>query len=369
MNSAVLITYDQDDMIDEAVALCESAGYKVKHVIKQNFLQKPKYGLSGGKIEDLKEIISTVKPDVVVFDEILKPSQNYNLASEIKMEILDRQALILQIFEKRSSSTESKLQVKLAQARYDMSRAKEKVRLSKKGEQPGFMGLGTFEVDVYYNEIKKRMINIKSKLVKSGKQRKLHRQARKRLGFKTISLAGYTSAGKTTLFNALTGEQREENDELFTTLSTTVRRVMINQEVALISDTIGFISKLPAYMIEAFKSTLEELLYTDVVIVVIDASDNLYELQKKFKSCHTTLNEIGVESNKLVFALNKSELLDADRILDIVDWLELKENKKWIDISAVTGKNVDKLKKIIDDIFQNYISENSDKVGVNTYGN
>ena len=368
MNSAVLITYDQDDMADEAVALCESADYKVKHIIKQNFLQKPKYGLSGGKIEDLKEIISTVKPDVVVFDEILKPSQNYNLASELKMEILDREALILQIFEKRSSSAESKLQVKLAQARYDMSRAKEKVRLSKKGEQPGFMGLGTFEVDVYYNEIKKRMINIKSKLVKSGKQRKLHRQARKRLGFKTISLAGYTSAGKTTLFNELTGEQREKNDELFTTLSTTVRKVMINKKAALISDTVGFISKLPAYMIEAFKSTLEELVYSDVVIVVVDASDHFDELQKKFKSCYTTLNEIGVETNKMIFALNKSESLSIDEVLDIVDLLELNGNKKWIDISAVTGKNMDKLERIIDDAFQNYMQQNSE-VGVKTYGN
>jgi len=282
---------------------------------------------------------------------------------------LDREALILQIFEKRSSSAESKLQVKLAQARYDMSRAKEKVRLSKKGEQPGFMGLGTFEVDVYYNEIKKRMVNIKSKLVKSGKQRKLHRQARKRLGFKTISLAGYTSAGKTTLFNALTGEQREKNDELFTTLTTTVRRVMINQEIALISDTVGFISRLPAYMVEAFKSTLEELLYTDVIIFVIDASDNLDELRKKFKSCYTTLNEIGVESNKLVFALNKSESLDDDEILDIIDYLELKGSKKLIDISAVTGKNMGKLKKIIGNVFQNDISQNSDKVGAKTYGN
>ena len=368
MNTAILITYDQDDMIDEAVALCESADYKVKHVIKQNFLQKPKYGLSGGKIEDLKEIISTVKPDVVVFDEILKPSQNYNLASELKMEILDREALILQIFEKRSSSAESKLQVKLAQARYDMSRAKEKVILSKKGEQPGFMGLGTFEVDVYYNEIKKRMINIKSKLVKSGKQRKLHRQARKRLGFKTISLAGYTSAGKTTLFNELTGEQREKNDELFTTLSTTVRKVMINKKAALISDTVGFISKLPAYMIEAFKSTLEELVYSDVVIVVVDASDHFDELQKKFKSCYTTLNEIGVETNKMIFALNKSESLSIDEVLDIVDLLELNGNKKWIDISAVTGKNMDKLERIIDDAFQNYMQQNSE-VGVKTYGN
>ena len=127
--------------------------------------------------------------------------------------------------------------------------------------------------------------------------------------------------------------------------------------------------KLPAYMIQAFKSTLEELLYTDVIIFVIDASDNLDELRKKFKSCYTTLNEIGVESNKLVFALNKSELLDDDEILDIVDYLELNGNKKWIDISAVTGKNVDKLKKTIGNIFQNDISENSDKVGVKTYGN
>jgi len=277
--------------------------------------------------------------------------------------------LILQIFEKRSSSAESKLQVQLAQARYEMSRAKEKVRLARGGEQPGFMGLGTFEVDVYYNEIKKRMINIKSKLVKSGKQRKLHRQARKRLGFKTISLAGYTSAGKTTLFNALTGEQREKNDELYSTLSTTVRRVMINQEIALISDTVGFISRLPAYMIEAFKSPLEELLYTDVIIFVIDASDNLDELRKKFKSCYTILNEIGVESNKLVFALNKSELLDDDENLDIVDYLELKVRKKWIDFSAVTGKNMNELKKIIGDVFQNGISQNCNKVGAKTYGN
>ena len=98
MNSAVLITYEQDDVIDEAVALCESAGYKVNHIMKQGFLQKHKYGLGSGKIEDLKEIISSVKPDVIVFDEVLKPSQNYNLASELKMEILDREALILQIF-------------------------------------------------------------------------------------------------------------------------------------------------------------------------------------------------------------------------------------------------------------------------------
>ena len=369
MDSAVLITYNQDDVIKEALALCDSAGYKVEHIIKQDFLQKPKYGISMGKIQELKDIVIAVKPQAVIFDEILKPRQNYGLASELKIEILDREALILKIFQSRAVSAESKFQVELAQLRYEMSRAKEKVKLAKGGEQPGFMGLGTFEVDVYYNEIKRRMITIKSKLVKIGQQRELHRLGRKRLGFKTISLAGYTSAGKTTLFNLLTGEQKEQNEDLFTTLTTTVRRMKINHEAALISDTVGFISRLPAYMIEAFKSTLEELLYTDVIIFVIDASDNLDELQKKFKSCYTTLNEIGVESNKLVFALNKSELLDGDQVLDIVDYLELKGNKKWVDISAVTGKNMSELKKIISNTFQNDVSQNSDNVGVKTYGN
>ncbi len=134
MNSAILITYDQDDIIKEALALCDSADYKVEHIIKQDFLHKPKYGISIGKIQELKEIVTTTKPDVIIFDEMLKPSQNYNLASELKIEILDREALILKIFESRAASAESKFQVELAQLRYEMSRAKEKVKLAKGGE-------------------------------------------------------------------------------------------------------------------------------------------------------------------------------------------------------------------------------------------
>ena len=153
MNSAVLITYDQNDIIKEALALCDSAGYKVEQIIKQDFLRKARFGISSGKIEDLKDIVANSKPDVIIFDEVLKPSQNYNIASELKMEILDREALILKIFEKRATSKESKLQVELAKLRYEMSRAKEKVKLAKHGEQPGFMGLGTFEVDVYLSLI------------------------------------------------------------------------------------------------------------------------------------------------------------------------------------------------------------------------
>ena len=352
MKTAILITYDEEEIINEATALCDSAGYQVVHIIKQRFLKRPKFGISEEIIEGLEEIAKKIRPDVIVYDEILKPSQNYNLASKLHRNILDREALILEIFQSRTSSAESKLQVKLAQMRYEMSRAKEKVRLAKQGEQPGFLGIGKFEVDVYYNDIKHRMETVKSKLEKAGKQRQLHRQSRKRVGLKTISLAGYTSAGKSTLFNKLTGEERPKGKELFTTLTTSIRRITINQKVFLISDTVGFISKLPAYIIEAFKSTLEELLYSDIIIVVIDISDPRFDLKKKFKSCKKTLNEIGVDPDKIIFALNKADLIQQKKILEKAEYLGLNEGKRWVSVSAKTGQNTKQLKELIKNILE-----------------
>jgi GTPase len=346
-DSAILITYDKEDVVKEAIALCESAEYNVRKIIRQKFLNKSKFGVGEGKVEELKELVRSTNPDVIIYDEMLKPSQNYNLASTLKIKILDREMLILEIFERRAKSSESTLQVKLAQLRYEMSRAKEKVRLAKMGEQPGFMGIGKFEVDVYQNDIKNRMNSVKSKLQKSSKQRALHREARKRIGFKTISFAGYTSAGKTTLFNALTGEKKEESPKLFTTLSTTTRKIILQDMQILISDTVGFIGKLPAYMIEAFKSTLEELLYADIVLVIIDVSDPILELRKKFRSCVTTLDGIGVNQNKIIFVLNKSDLANKEEILDKVNQLGLKENKNWLYVSAVTSQNIVVLKDLI----------------------
>ncbi len=346
-DSAILITYDKEDVVKEALALCDAAGYELKKTIRQKFLNRAKFGLGEGKVEELKELVSSLKPDVIIYDEILRPSQNYNLASTLKTKILDREMLILEIFQRRARSSESMLQVKMAQLRYEMSRAKERVRLAKMGEQPGFMGIGKFEVDVYHNDIKNRMNSTKAKLLKSSKQRELHRQARKRIGFKTISLAGYTSAGKTTLFNTLTGEQKEESPNLFTTLSTTTRKIILKNFEILISDTVGFISKLPAYMIEAFKSTLEELIYTDIVIVVIDASDPFPELRKKFRSCISTLDEIGVNQDRIIFTLNKADLVSEEEIIEKVGQLGLKENKKWIAVSATTGQNISSLQDLI----------------------
>lgn len=345
MSSAVLITYDKPDALNEAAGLCDAAGYDIIHTIRQSFLGHPKYGINKEALEGIKQITQSSKPDVIVYDEILKPVQNYNLASVLHTEILDRETLILEIFERRASSTESKLQVKLAQFRYEMARAKERVRLSSMGEQPGFMGIGKFGVDVYYNDIKHRMQTVRSKLEKAGKQRELHRQGRKRLGFKTVSLAGYTSAGKTTLFNAMTGESRARGKELFTTLSTTTRRMSVSQEPFLISDTVGFISKLPAYMIDAFRSTLEELVYSDIVVVVVDISDAASNLKKKFSSCMITLDELGVEEDRIIFALNKSDLVESG-MQEKIDALDLGD-ERWATVSASTGSNMACLKDLI----------------------
>jgi GTP-binding protein HflX len=197
------------------------------------------------------------------------------------------------------------------------------------------------------------MQTVRSKLEKAGKQRELHRQGRKRMGFKIISLAGYTSAGKTTLFNKMTGEVKAESKELFTTLSTTTRRVTINQEPFLISDTVGFISKLPAYMIDAFRSTLEELNHTDIIVIVIDISDSVLELKKKFSSCMRTLSDLEIRDEKMIYALNKSDLIETEEFNQKVDLLNLTEQNNWISVSAKTGNNVKELKELVKNIIEN----------------
>ena len=351
MKSCILITYLNENISSEAKSLCEAAQYNVLYTIKVDDLHKRKFGITESKVEEIEEKLEKLKPDVIVFDEILKPNQNYSLAAKLKLEIVDRESLILEIFESRASSAESKLQVKLAQLRYERARAKERVRLAKGGEQPGFMGIGKFEIDAYYDDIKNRGTVIKSKLEKAGKQRALHRQGRDRLGFKTISLAGYTSAGKTTLFNNLTGETKEKSAELFTTLTTTTRRLKLGREISLITDTVGFISKLPAYMIEAFKSTLEELVFTDIILLVIDSLDDDELMKKKFSTCYKTLVELGVERKNMIFLFNKSESIDDKKLLHVMNNLKIDEVENCLDVSALTGKNLTDLKQILQERF------------------
>lgn len=348
-SNAILITYPQEDSIKEALALAESAGYNVVSKVTQRYLTKARYGIGSGKAEEVKELVEELKPDVVIFDEVLKSTQAYNLAKMLQIEIIDRERLILNIFEKRASSAESSIQVKLAQLRYEMTRAREKVRLAKHGEQPGFFGLGRYEVDNYYMDIKRRIATLKQKLAKVSKRRELYRHQRTKQGFASVSLAGYTSAGKTTLFNALVGEKHEVGKGMFTTLATYARSLELKDGVILLSDTVGFISKLPAYMIEAFKSTLDELTYSSLVLLVIDISEPGEEVARKHASCVDILNELHVPQAKTLHVLNKIDLVGEEKAMTNAKALDLLESKHMA-VSAKNGLNLDRLKEMINHI-------------------
>src|SRR6478735_1820840 len=177
---AILITYPNQFALTEAKGLAESVGYSILEVISQKNITRSRFGVGKGKAEEIKERVAALKPDVIIYDEILKPSQQYNLARLCKIEIVDREKLILEIFLNRAVTNESKIQVKLAQLKYDIVRVKEKVRLSKGGgeEQPGFLGVGRYDADIEILKIKRRTVALKKKLILEEKKRKLHRQQR-----------------------------------------------------------------------------------------------------------------------------------------------------------------------------------------------
>ena len=348
LRRAVLITYISEDAIKEATSLADTVGYSVEKIVKQRHITRSKYGIGRGKAEEVKELVKQLKLGVIIFDEVLKPTQQYNLASLCQVEIIDRERLILEIFERRASTAESRIQIKLAQLRYDMVRAREKVRLAKMGEQPGFFGMGKYDADIYYLDINKRAAVLKKKLEREEKRRDLHRVQRLKAGLSTVSIAGYTSAGKTTLFNILTGESKNAGQGLFSTLSTFTRAMKLNTRKVLVSDTVGFISKLPAYMIDAFKSTLHELTHSDLILLVLDISQSIEEMGRKLDSSIHIINELGVPMTKILYVLNKADLIDIGDAFDKSAYLSILDSKKRIlPVSAKTGFNITQLKNLI----------------------
>jgi len=316
-------------------------------VARMEQTRKPdaRYQIGAGKVEELAALVKEKGAEKVIFDNRLKPVQAYNLAKATKVEAIDRFQLILEIFTKRATTTEAKLQIQLATLKYELTHAKQKVRLTKKGEQPGFMGLGAYEVDVYSDAIKLQIQTIQKKLERIREKRVLHRERRDELGFSGISLAGYTTAGKTSLFNALTAETlRVGNKGLFTTLSTTTRLVEFSGREFLLTDTVGFIDRLPLMLIEAFHSTLEETIFADVIILVIDFSEPVETIDKKNNICLETINRIGATGIPVITALNKIDLLtkteQGEKLEALRDRL-----KNPVLISALKETNLDELKQ------------------------
>jgi GTP-binding protein HflX len=343
MKGAILVKRvdKPDDGLEELEELALSAGYMVMAKVTQARTPDKAYAIGKGKAEEVAALVEELKPEKVIFDGMLTAVQAYNLSKLCGVEVIDRFNLILEIFANRARTREARLQVELAQLIYERPRARMKVMLAKRGEQPGFRGLGRYQADVYESEITGRIAKIQAELEVIRRRQHETRKQRKEKGFDLVALAGYTNAGKSTLMNALVGESVAAKDQLFTTLMPTTRLLEIGQRRALLTDTVGFIKGLPHFMVEAFRSTLEEIYLADLIILVVDASEPSEALVEKLVTCHDTLwEEMGPVP--VITALNKCDLISREG---------LEERRRAIvhlaphpvAISAKTGEGLDEL--------------------------
>ena len=270
--------------------------------------------------------------------------QIFNLERTTGIKVVDRERLILDLFYIRSTTNEAKLQIQLAEIKYELPRIKEKAKLLIGDERPGKGGSGEYIVDVKFRDLKRRMGFIIEKLAETKRKRDLYHNQRIENKMPIVSLVGYTSSGKTTLFNLLTMESRTTSQNLFTTLSTTTRSFIINGQKILLSDTVGFIRRLPTYMIEAFKSTLEESLQADIILLLIDSSDPVDKIKIKYYSCMNVLQELNVNKEKIVVVFSKIDKAELDDVSRTFEELEI-ENP--IIVSPKSGYGISKLRKLI----------------------
>jgi GTP-binding protein HflX len=340
--------------LPELKSLAESAGYVVVAEMEQTRTPDSRYQLGAGKVEELAALVKETGAEKVIFDNSLRTIQAYNLTKATKVENIDRFQLILEIFTKRATTTEANLQIQLATLKNEVKHAKEKVRLSKRGEQPGFMGIGVYEADVYKEALKRQIPVIQKKLKSVREKRVLHRERRTELGFKSISLAGYTNAGKSMLFNALSDATTKVDNALFTTLSTTTRLIEFSNRKFLLTDTVGFIDRLPLSLIEAFHSTLEETIFSDLIILVLDINEPIETIRQKNKTCQETIDRIGASDVPVITALNKIDKLTEAEANQKFE--ELKdETKNPIIISAKKHTNLDLMRQQILKKLEGYI--------------
>ena len=273
------------------------------------------------------------------------------MEKEFGIEVYDRLRLILSIFEKRAESKEAKLQVKLAQLRYERPFVRELIHRARAGEHPGYMAGGEYQVDDYYEMIKRQMRKIRKDLEKIREDREIRRRHRREIGFYLIAIAGYTNAGKSSLLNLLTKENVKVEELLFSTLSTTTAR--LNEKMSfsrppiLLTDTVGFIRNLPAWVIDAFHSTLEEIKVADLILLLVDISEDIKEVREKLDTSLKELRDIGVKSPILI-VFNKIDGLSKDALEEKINNLtDLINSHPFVAISVKERKNIDKLLELI----------------------
>ncbi len=349
-NNAIVVSLNSD--VSEIIELANSLDYNIVETFFQH-LEKPdvKSYVGSGKVDEIKEFVKDAEKDIVlvIVDGELKPSQWFTLEKKLNVEVYDRVRLILAIFAERADRKEARLQVKLAQLQYERPFVRELIHRARSGEHPGLMAGGEYQVDDYYEMIKKQVKKINEELEGMRNSREIRRRHRHIGGFYLVSLAGYTNAGKSSLLNLLSDEKVKVEGKLFSTLSTTTRRIKNKNIPVLITDTVGFIKNLPALIIDAFHSTLEEIEVADVVLLIADVSEEKELVANKLKTSLDELVEINVNSS-IVVVLNKTDLISTDELFSRTEYLKnrgLLEDKEVVTISSKNRENVNELLSII----------------------
>jgi len=291
--------------------LAKSSGLEIKKVIQiQRKTIDPQYFIGSGKIEEVADIIEDLDIELVIFSSDLSPSQERNLERKIKCRIIDRTRLILDIFALRARSFEGKLQVELAQLKHLSTRlVRGWTHLERQKGGIGLRGPGETQLETDRRLLGQRIKYLNNRLSKVSKQRDLSRKSRTKKELPMVALAGYTNAGKSTLFNVMTGSDVYANDQLFATLDATIRRVIVpGFGEAVFADTVGFIQDLPHDLVEAFKSTLQETIESNVLLHVVDCADENY--LEKIYQVDEILSEIGAKDMKTILVMNKIDLIE-----------------------------------------------------------
>lgn len=317
----------------------------IETMTQKRYEPTSKYLIGTGKVEELKTLIDIHEPDMVIFDDELSPSQIKNLEESLKIRVIDRTVLILDIFARRAKTTEAKLQVELAQTKYLLPRMTGSYKaLSRQRTGTGSKGPGEQKLELDRRLLRKKVSQIKDELKKVVETRRLQRKSRKSSQIPVVALTGYTNSGKSTLMNALIDfssrfqkDYTFEKNMLFATLETKTKRISLqDKKDFLLTDTVGFIKKLPHDLVEAFKSTLEEISEADLLLHVIDVSAHDYKSQ--IETVESVLKEIGTENIPTIYVYNKVDLINEHPMLD---------TQQNIFISAKNQLNIDNLLKKI----------------------
>ena len=334
--------------MEELAALVDTAGGDTVAIIMQSRpTPDPRSFIGDGKVREMKDLIAMNDCDLAVFDNELTPSQMRVLSEELGVKVLDRSGLILDIFAQRAQTREGQLQVELAQYKYLLPRLTgmwtHLVRQTASGGSSpiGTRGPGETQLETDRRHIRRKIQKLEEELAAVRKVRSTQRRRREKNDMPVVALVGYTNAGKSTLLNCLTGSDIPANDRLFDTLDTTTRRLRLDEtQEVLLSDTVGFIAKLPHHLVEAFKATLEELQYADLLIHVIDASDP--EREAHMQVVERLIGELAKPGVPVIDCYNKCDIAE--------NGAPRGENN--VEISARTGEGIDALKALAERLLE-----------------